>query len=154
MHDVADDHRVWVFFYGSYINLDVLAEVDLVPGEYETARLAGFDLRIAPRANLVRDELSVVYGILATCRHAELDRLYTDHAKGKLGETYLPEAVVAEDRRGCLRPALTYIAPVMEKRAAEGAYIERIAGPAERFGFPPAYIERIRSFHAPARDGA
>ena len=146
MADISD-HRVWVFFYGSYINLDVLKEVDLVPGEYENATLAGFDLRIAPRANLVRDKLSVVYGILAKCRHAELDRLYADHAKGKLGEVYLPEAVVTEDVNGHLRPALTYIAPVMDPRPAEAAYVERIAKPAEAFGFPAAYIERIRAFH-------
>lgn len=142
------DHRVWVFFYGSYINLDVLREVNLVPGQHELATLPGFDIRIEPRANLVRDNLGIVYGILATARHDELDRLYTDHAKGELGEVYLPEAVLALDSAGRPRPALTYIAPEMNKQPAEKTYVERIAVSAERYGFPVDYIAKLRSFVA------
>lgn len=138
--------KVWVFFYGSYINVTVLKEVDLIPGEVEPATLAGFDLKIAPRANLIRAPQSVVYGILAKATHAELARLYSEHAKGKLGETYLPEAVVATDLNGKLRPALTYVSHDMVDRPAEDAYIERIAQPAEAFGFPADYVAKIRNF--------
>jgi hypothetical protein len=137
---------VWVFFYGSYINFDVLKEANLVPAEWEVAILPGFDLNIAPRANLVRNPGAVVYGILATATHAELERLYTGHAKRILGETYLPEAVLTIDKAGRFRPALSYIASDMIARPAEMAYVERIAQPAERFGFPRPYVERIRSF--------
>ena len=140
------DYRVWVFFYGSYINLNVLKEVDLFPSQHEVATLPGFDIRIEPRANLVRDTMSMVYGILATATHDELDRLYTDHAKDKLGEIYLPEAIVALDCVGRLRPALTYIAPQMNKQSADKAYVERIAMPAETYGFPVDYVDKLRSF--------
>jgi len=143
---MATTPTVWVFFYGSYINLDVLKEVDLIPERVETARVAGFDLTIAPRANLVRDAGKVAFGILATATHAELDRLYVEHAKGKLGETYLPEAVIAEDADGRLRPALTYLCHDMVPRPADTAYVERIAGPAGQLGFPADYIAKIRSF--------
>lgn len=137
---------VWVFFYGSYINLDVLREVDLVPGAWCKATVSGFDLVIAPRANLVRDPSRMVWGFLATATHAELARLYSEHAQGVLGETYLPEAIVAVDEAGRLQPALTYIASDMTPRPAERAYVERIAVPAQRAGFPPDYIAKIRSF--------
>lgn len=137
--------RVWVFFYGSYINFDVLKEVGLVPGEWEVARLPGFDLRIAPRANLIRSERDTVWGINATATHGELERLYT-HAKSVLGETYLPEAVVTSTTDGRLRPVMTYICPDMIARAAEGAYVERIAAPARKLGFPRWYVERIEAF--------
>lgn len=138
---------VWVFFYGSYINLDVLKEVDLTPRDVEVATLSGFGLSIAPRANIVRDPQAVVYGILARATHVELDRLYTEHALGKLGGVWLPEAVLVTDEQGRLRPALTYIAPDMAPSAAETDYVERIARPAEAFGFPDAYVRKIRSFH-------
>jgi hypothetical protein len=36
--------KVWVFFYGSYMNLEVLREVDLVPQRWEIGRLGGFDI--------------------------------------------------------------------------------------------------------------
>lgn len=43
--------KVWTFFYGSYINFEVLKDVDVVPENWEVARLAGFDIRIQPRSN-------------------------------------------------------------------------------------------------------
>jgi hypothetical protein len=142
---------VWVFFYGSYINTDVLREVNLVPASVVVAKVSGFDIRIAPRANIVRSPRDCVYGILATATHQELGRLYA-HAKDVLGETYLPEAILAEAADGTWRPAMTYICPAMLSRPAERAYVERIAGPARRLGFPTWYVERIESFTSPASE--
>ena len=138
--------RVWVFFYGSYMNLDVLREVNLIPLDVEPAALTGFDLMIAPRANLTRQPMGVAFGILATATHDELHRLYTEHAQGLLGETYLPEAVIVTDLSGRLRPALTYICHEMQSRPADAAYLERIVRPAQAYGFPAEYIAKIRSF--------
>jgi hypothetical protein len=87
------DPKVWAFFHGSYMNLGVLREVDLVPERREVAGLDGFDIVIRPRANLVRSDRHCVYGIAATASHAELARLYAD-ARDVLGEVYLPEAVL------------------------------------------------------------
>lgn len=137
----------WTFFYGSYMNLAVLAEVALVPGAVEPATLAGFDIRIAPRANLVRDEGALVWGILATATHDELARLYA-HAKDVLGEVYLPEAVLARTAGGALRPALCYICPEMAPRPAEKAYVERIVAAARGHGFPEDYVRRLERFAA------
>jgi hypothetical protein len=139
--------KVWTFFYGSYINFRVLKEVDIVPDRWEVARLGGFDIRIQPRANLVRSDQHCVYGIVATATHQELGRLYA-HAKNVLGETYLPEAVLVETLDGRWRPALCYLAPAMEPRPAANDYIDRIAGPAREFGFPEWYIGRIESFRS------
>jgi hypothetical protein len=33
---VLKRHKVWVFFFGSYINLNVLTEVDLIPEMIES----------------------------------------------------------------------------------------------------------------------
>jgi hypothetical protein len=137
--------QVWVFFYGSYINRKVLAEVGYTPEEWEVARLAGFDIVIRPLANLVRSEQHTVYGILATATHAELARLYA-HAKDVLGETYLPEAVLVQTLDGRWRPALCYIAAAIEPRPAANDYVDRIAGPAREFDFPAWYIKHIEGF--------
>jgi hypothetical protein len=143
------ESMIWTFFYGSYINFDVLREVELVPRQWEIARLSGFDIVIRPRANLVRNEGSCVYGIVATATHRELIRLYA-HAKDVLGETYLPDAVLVEtgvDRGwGTWRPALCYICPDMSPRPADPPYVDRIAGPARRYGFPDWYVARIERF--------
>jgi hypothetical protein len=137
----------WTFFYGSFINLEVLKHVDLVPERYEVARLNGFDIRIQPLANLVRSGQHCVYGIVAPATHAELDRLYA-YARDGLGGTYLPEAVLVETMDGTWRPALCYIAPTMEAKPASNDYIDRIVGPAREYGFPDWYISRLESFRS------
>lgn len=142
-----DEPKVTTFFYGSYMNRDVLKEVDLAPDHVEVARLPGFDIRIRPLANLVRSDQYSVYGILAAATHRELDRLYA-HARDVLGGVYLPYPVLAHtlDRR--LVPALCYVAVTMESRPASNEYLDRIVNPAREDGFPAWYIERLESFRA------
>ena len=139
------DTQALVFFYGSYMNRAVLAEVDLVPGRWSKASLSGFGIRIAPRANLVRGADEMVFGVLASAKHEELDRLYA-HAERVLGEQYLPEAVLVQTDEGAFLPALCYIAPNMVERPAELAYVERIVKPARELGFPVWYLARLESF--------
>jgi hypothetical protein len=139
-----------VFFYGSYINRDVLAEVDLTPEDVKLARLAGFELRIRPLANIVRAEQAIVYGIVFRDRHDALARLY-EHAEYVLGGVYLPEAVLVEvdfENAGssAFMPCLTYIAHHMDESPAGNAYVDRIAGPGRAYGFPNWYIDHIESF--------
>jgi hypothetical protein len=69
------ERKVAVFFYGSYINRSVLEEVNLIPEHMEVARLPGFDIQIRPLANLLRSDEHVVYGILTSATHTELERL-------------------------------------------------------------------------------
>jgi hypothetical protein len=137
--------KIWTFFYGSYLNLKVLKEVNVAPDQWEVARLSGFDIHIQPRANLIRSAQHCVYGIIATATHQELDRLYA-HAKDVLGETYLPEAVLVETLDGKWKPVLCYIAPAMEPQPADRAYLDRIVEPAKAYGFPDWYIRRLESF--------
>jgi hypothetical protein len=136
--------KVWVFFYGSFINLEVLRGAGLVPDRVEVARLGGFDIVIGPLANLIRSDQHSVYGILVTATHAELGRLY-DYARDQLGGTYLPEAVLAETS-GAWRPALCYIAPPMEPRPPANDYLDRIVVPARQHGFPAWYLARLEEF--------
>lgn len=137
--------KVWTFFYGSYINRAVLGEVNYVPQQVEVARVAGFNIRIRPRANLVAAEEHLVYGILATGTHSELDRLY-EHARDILGEVYLPEAVLAQTLDGKFRPALCYICPAMADSPPSADYLDRILGSAREYSFPQWYIDRLESF--------
>src|SRR5262249_32074606 len=136
---------VGVFFSASHMTRRVLAEVDLAPAEWRSARLAGFDIAIAPRANLVRAPSATVYGVLATATHRELERLYA-HARDVLGERYLPEAVLAESLAGAHVPALCSIAHDGGEQPADPVYVERILAPARELGFPAEYLARLESF--------
>ena len=139
---VMAEPRVSVFFYGSYMNRAVLREAGFEPDRFEVGRLDGFDIRIAPRANLVPSDRHCIYGVLAEATHAELGRLYA-HARDVLGETYLPQAVLIQTREGAWRPALCYIAPAMAPGPPDPAYVARIVSPARELGFPEWYIARL-----------
>jgi AIG2-like family len=133
---------VWTFFYGSFINRDVLKQVGYVPERFEVAKLSGFDIRIQPLANLVRSDRHSVYGIVATATHEELHRLYSQDWVG----IYLPEPVRVETRDGKWRAALCYVAPAPVPGPASNDYIDRIVGPAREYGFPDWYIARLESY--------
>ena len=137
--------EVWTFFYGSYINMEVLQAVNYTPRQYEVARLPGFDITIRPLANLIRSDQHTAYGIVATGTHAELARLY-EHAENILGGRYLPEAVLVQTMSGRWMPALTYLAPDLSGETATADYVDRIVKPAKKLGFPAWYIERLESF--------
>lgn len=138
-------HAIWVFFYGSFMDLDVLREHGVEPRRSEVASLPGFALRIRPLANLLPSEEETVFGLNVTATHAELERLY-DHATNVLGGRYLPEAVLTRSPGGVLRPALTYLAQELEDAEPDPAYLDRIARPARALGFPSWYLERIERF--------
>ena len=136
------DGRVATFFYGSYMNRAVLRESDITFDAFEVARLDGYDIKIAPRANLVPSPEHCVYGVLARATHPELARLYA-HAKDVLGETYLPHPVLVHLQSGDWRPAICYIAPCMVPRPPDAANVDRFVAPAREFGFPEWYVERL-----------
>ena len=140
-----DIPKVWSFFYGSFINLDVLRILDVAPEKYQVARLSGFDIRIQPLANLIRSDRDCVYGIVALVSQDELRRLY-NYAKNELGTIYLPEPVLVETSDGKWRAALCYVALSMESRPPNNDYIERIVRPAKDYGFPDWYIARLEEF--------
>ena len=137
------EHHVHVFFYGSYMNFDVLAESSIDERPYKIAHLSGYRLRIGPFANLVSDNSADTYGILTEMTHRELSRLYIDHVQGKLGAIYLPKAVMVQTDDKEPTPALCYISHCLETRQPKADYIEHILVAARKYGFPPEYINYI-----------
>jgi AIG2-like family len=137
--------KLWTFFYGSFMNPAVLREAGLEPPPFEVGRLDGYDITIGPLANLVESEGATTYGLLAQMSHGELRQLY-DHAEKVLGGNYEPHPALVQTRDGRWRAALCYIAPAMEHRPADRAYVERILKPAREHGFPARYLARLEQF--------
>ena len=141
---MTPERRVWTFFYGSFMNPNVLAQAEVHPTAPQRGRLDGWDIEIRPRATLVPSNERCVYGILAQVSHPELDRLY---AKDWFGfGTYLPEAVIVSDGEGKHVSAICYIAWSMEGGKPTDEYLQKILSTAVVHEFPDWYIERIKSF--------
>ena len=94
------ERLVSVFFYGSFINRTVLAEYDIELGEFDVARLNGFDIVIKPFATLVRSEGARTYGIVIRLPNKKVRALY-DHDWVR---DYYPQGVIVKPRRGRQAP--------------------------------------------------
>ena len=136
---MTEARRIPTFFYGSFINPDVLERGGFVPSGYEVCTLDGYDIRIDNLATLVSAPNATVYGILAFPTHQELASLY---GQGWLGGSYAPEPVAVRSESGAFILALCFIAVATPGRPADD-YLDWIVGPARRLGFPDWYVERI-----------
>ncbi len=136
--------RVDGFFYGLYMDLEILREAGVAPASPRRAYVADFALRIGQRATLLPSPGARAYGMLYAVTHAELDRLYT--APGL--EHYRPEAVVAHPLGGTPTPALCYNlreAPRPQERNPEyrvSAGVHRVRGVSAR-GRPLAEVRGL-----------
>lgn len=137
--------KVDVFFYGTFMNRDVLSDLGVMVEKVIPAKLGGFELSIRPRANLARSEQASVYGGLTATTHSDLERLYTSLRKS-YGVNYLPEPVLAETLDGQLRPALCYIAPEMREAPASRELVEHLASCVRNLGLPEWYAQHVESF--------
>jgi hypothetical protein len=133
------ERRVDAFFYGLFMDVDVLRASHVVPANPRRAVVDDFALRIGARAALIPSPGERVYGMLIALTHAELSRLYA----GPGLEDYRPEAVLARPLDGGLTPALCYniAAPAAHERNAE--YAARLRRLLARLEFPPDYVATI-----------
>jgi hypothetical protein len=140
-------HQVWVFFYGTIMNPAVMKDFGVTAGAVSPAKLAGFDLTIRPRPNLVRCERTAVFGSLMLVTHADLAMIYSN-LEQHFGIKYRPEAVLATTLDGALRPALCYVAADMADAPADPAFVNQLAQCARTMGLPEWYVAHVESLGA------
>jgi hypothetical protein len=133
--------RIAVFFYGLFMDADLLRAKGASPANIRPASAPGFALRIGQRATLLRDPNSRAYGILMDITHDEIDQLYSDASV----RAYRPEAVLTELNDGSLLPALCFnllVPPAPDEANLE--YAAKLRDLAHHLGLPARYIETIR----------
>jgi hypothetical protein len=134
------DRRIDGFFYGLFMDADVLRESGVAPADPRRAYVDGFALRIGQRATLLPLAGARAYGMMFALTHAELERLYA--APGL--EQYRPEAVLARTLEGTPVPALCYTlreAPQPSERNPE--YAARLQRALRKLDFPPEYVTSV-----------
>ena len=139
-----EEKLVWVFFYGLYMDNEVLAGLGVTPERREAASLTGYEFRIASWGYLTRSERGRVYGIVMALTHDDLERLYTPF-NSFLTHRYSPVPVLVETADGAQLSALCYVTtppagPVNQE------YVEKILALAEKYAFPGWYVEHLAGF--------
>ena len=74
------ERRVEVFFYGLFMDEELLRGKDLEPEGGEIAAIDGFALRIGQRAALIPTPGAKVYGLVFLLTRSELDRIILNRA--------------------------------------------------------------------------
>ena len=133
--------RADVFFYGLFMDEDLLRSKGLRPENVELASLLGMALRLGERAALIPDAASRVHGMVMTLTLDELERLYSD--PGVLA--YRPQAVLIHPQSGGFLAALCYNLPDPPAPGARNPeYAEKLRAVGKKVGLPREYVASIK----------
>ncbi len=134
-------HRITVFFYGLFMDDQLLRGKGANPANVRRASVPGYALRIGKRATLIPQPEASAYGILMELTHAEIEQLYSEASV----TAYRPEAVLAQPADGSNVATLCFnlvVPPAPEEMNAE--YATKLRELARRLNLPAAYVESIR----------
>jgi hypothetical protein len=136
----VNERHIDGFFYGLFMDVDVLRNCGVMPVNPRKAYVDGFALRVGNRATLIPSAGARAYGMVIALTRPELERLY-----GAPGlDQYRAEAVLARCLDGGTVPALCYNL-VVEPRAHERNpdYAARLQKVLRDLNFPAEYVNSI-----------
>lgn len=137
----AAARRVAVFFYGLFMDVELLRAKGVDPIVVGNASIAGAVLRVGQRAAVVPSEAGTVYGVLMELTHADLEHLYSEPSVSM----YRPEPVLALVTGQGFVPALCYNLVAAPDEEPNREYVAKLRTLATRLAFPASYITSIGS---------
>ena len=133
--------RTDVFFYGLFMDEDLLRSKGVKPESVELASVHGVALRIGRRAALVPSLGHRVHGVVCSLTLDELEQLYSEPSV----RAYQPEAVLVELAAGGVIAALCYNLPdAPEANEHNPEYAAKLRALAHRIGLPADYVATLR----------
>ena len=133
--------RVDVFFYGLFMDKDLLREKGCAPTNDRIACIQGFSLQIGQRATLVPSPQKSVFGVVMSLTHQEIDSLYSEASVSM----YRPEAVLARLSSGAYIPVLCFNLPRPPNANEHNSdYANKLRVLAQQLGLPEDYVVSIR----------
>ncbi len=132
--------RIDGFFYGLFMDSDILRENKVVSVSPRRAYVDGYELCIGRRATLVPAPNARTYGVVFALTHDDFETLYA--APGL--EQYRPEAILAHSLDNETMPVLCYnLREASGTDEANTEYAVRLREVLGKLEFPPDYIESI-----------
>jgi hypothetical protein len=133
--------RIDAFFYGLFMDTDLLRAKGVHPVNIRAACVPGLELRIGQRATLLRIPEASAYGLVMELTHVELEQLYSEASV----RAYRPEAVLAELTDGSRIPALCFNLVVpLGPEEGNSEYAAKLRNLARHLGLPAGYVESIQ----------
>lgn len=129
------------FFYGLYMDAELLRSLGAQPDVPRVARLDDYKLDLHGAAKVVESPGEVVWGTLMLLTGSELDALYSGPATAR----YRPMRAVATTIRGERVVCLCYNQPVGAEADLNREYLSKLIGVAEKVGLPEGYVGALRA---------
>lgn len=131
-----------IFFYGLFMDQDLLAEKGLSPSNPRQGYVSGLGLRIGNRATLVPAESEKAYGMVMSLSADESTALYSEESVAD----YVPEQVVVTLTRGEQLEATCYNLPEHLLSGSNREYAKSLVQVAMKCRLPEDYVDVIKRF--------
>lgn len=131
-----------VFFYGLFMDPDVLRQKDVEPKGFRLAFVNGHGVRIGTRATLEPSDTEQAYGSVMDLTAEEQDRLYADESVAD----YVPVPVTAIGPEGEGIEAVSYIHPMELLSGRNPDYARALLSVADKIGIPDSHLKSIEAW--------
>jgi hypothetical protein len=136
--DNSPDRTIDVFFYGLYMDPEMLRSMNVKPRRRRPAVAEGYSLRIGQQATLVRDTGAATWGIVYAITHSEMDYLYGASSMSQ----YRPEPLLVRTIDEEFVPALCCnLLHAPTEGAIDSSYAEVLREAMARANLPGPYLE-------------
>lgn len=140
----SEQERLVVFFYGLFMDSDILQSRGVQPLNPCLAWVDDFALHIGDRATLVKLEDSRAYGILYSLTSDDLNKLYRQPGLEDYRAKIVSARILSQSDDGNKIDAVCYNLPQGTKPKDKNIeYAEKLRRVLTKYQFPRAYIDSI-----------
>jgi Gamma-glutamyl cyclotransferase, AIG2-like len=132
-----------VFFYGLFMDKDILIKKDISPSNPRKGYLINYTLKIGNRASLIQCEKEKAYGIIMTIKDEEIIKLYAEESVAD----YISEKVEAVMETNEYLTATCYNLPPELLTGTNEIYARSLYELAKKLNFPIEYLSRIGKYY-------
>ena len=131
-----------VFFYGLFMDEDILAKNGIHPSNPRNGYLNHYTLKIGNRASLIPCQNEKAYGVVMEVKDEEIVKLYAE----KSVADYVPEEVKVITESNEHLKAICYNLPLELLTGTNASYAKSLHQLAKKLNFPKEYLEKVRSY--------
>ena len=128
-----------VFFYGLFMDTQLLAAKGIVPASVQAGFADGYALRIGERATLIREQGARAYGVVMDIAADDTAQLYAEPSVAD----YESESIRVELTNGDCVDAACYLLPADRLTGTNSDYAKSLLRLAARLEFPESYRDEI-----------
>lgn len=132
MIDNSENRLHDIFFYGLYMDPEILEEKGVVPRNPRVASVENYQLRIANKATLLRVPGATAHGLVYALTHAEIHCLYW----GAGLHAYAAEALLARVGQEQLAVLCCNLTQAPESHESNPQYSRNLATVMKKLGVP------------------